>query len=62
VIHSEYDNDACTVADAERLYGAANEPKDLWIVPGAGHCSAHYYQTVEYERRVLDFFDQALRD
>jgi hypothetical protein len=40
----------------------ANEPKDLWIVPGAGHCSAHYYQTEEYERRILTFFDQALRD
>jgi len=62
VIHSEYDNGACTVADAERLYQAANEPKELWIVPGAGHCSAHYYQTEEYERRVLAFFDQALRD
>jgi dipeptidyl aminopeptidase/acylaminoacyl peptidase len=61
IIHSEYDNGACTVSDARRLYAAANEPKELWIVPGAGHCSAHYYQTEEYERRILAFFDQALR-
>jgi dipeptidyl aminopeptidase/acylaminoacyl peptidase len=60
IIHSEHDNGACTVSDAQRLYAAANEPKELWIVPGAGHCSAHYYQTEEYERRILAFFDQWL--
>jgi dipeptidyl aminopeptidase/acylaminoacyl peptidase len=61
VIHSEHDNEATTVADAHRLYEAAREPKELWIVPGAGHCSAHYYQTEEYEARVTQFFDRSLR-
>jgi dipeptidyl aminopeptidase/acylaminoacyl peptidase len=61
IIHGEHDNGACTVSDARRLYAAANEPKELWIVPGAGHCGAHYAHTEEYERRVLAFFDRWLR-
>jgi fermentation-respiration switch protein FrsA (DUF1100 family) len=61
IIHGERDNAACTVADARQLYEAAAEPKELWIVPGAGHCSAHYFHTKEYEARVLRFFDQALK-
>lgn len=61
IIHGEHDNAACTVADAHRLYQAAQEPKELWIVPGAGHCSAHSTWPQEYEERVTRFFDQALR-
>ena len=62
IIHGEHDNEACTVADAHRLYEAARPPKTLWIVPGAGHCGGHGAQPAEYERRVLAFFDQALRE
>jgi len=62
IIHGQEDNAACTVADAERLYRAAREPKDLWVVAGAGHCAAHAAQRQPYEDRVLLFFDQALRD
>jgi fermentation-respiration switch protein FrsA (DUF1100 family) len=62
IIHGEYDNGATTVADAQRLFEAAHEPKELWIVPGAGHCSAHALFPEVYEERVLTFFDQALRD
>jgi fermentation-respiration switch protein FrsA (DUF1100 family) len=60
IVHGAQDNAACTVADAYRLYQAAGEPKELWIVPDAGHCSAHALRTEEYEARVLAFFDQAL--
>lgn len=60
VIHGENDNAACTVSDARRLHAAAGEPKELWIVPQAGHCSAHALQPEEYERRVLAFFEEAL--
>lgn len=60
LIHGEYDNGATTVADAERLYRAAGEPKELWIVPGAGHCNAHALLPAEYEERVRAFFDRAL--
>jgi len=62
VIHGELDNAACTVDDARRLYQAAGDPRELWIVPGAGHCGAHALLPEEYETRVLDFFDRALRD
>lgn len=62
VIHGELDNAACTVDDARRLYQAAGDPRELWIAPGAGHCSAHALLPEEYEARVLDFFDRALRD
>ena len=62
VIHGEYDNAACTVDDARRLYQAAGDPRELWIAPGAGHCSAHALLPEEDEARVLDFFDRALRE
>ena len=62
IIHGEHDNAACTVADAHRLYQAAGEPRDLWIVSGAGHCDAHYYAQQQYEQRVLDFMRVALAE
>ena len=39
---------------------AAREPKQMWVVPGVGH--GGYYQAwpEEYERRIIQFFDQAL--
>jgi uncharacterized protein len=38
---------------------AAREPKQLWVVPGVGH--GGYYQAwpEDYERRIIQFFDQA---
>ena len=62
IIHGEQDNAACTVADAQRLYQAAGEPKSLWIVAGAGHCGAHAVAPQAYEARVIEFFDQAFAD
>jgi fermentation-respiration switch protein FrsA (DUF1100 family) len=46
---------------AREQFAAAGEPKSLWIVPGVGH--GGYIQTwpEEYETRVIDFFDEALR-
>jgi fermentation-respiration switch protein FrsA (DUF1100 family) len=62
IVHGEHDNGATTVADARRLFVAAGDPKELWIVPGAGHCSAHALFPEEYEQRVLAFFDRTLRN
>jgi dipeptidyl aminopeptidase/acylaminoacyl peptidase len=44
---------------AREQFLAAVPPRQLWIVPGAGH--GDYFQTnpLEYEKRVLDFLDQA---
>jgi len=46
---------------ASLLYEAAREPKELWIVPNAGHGGYINAAPHEYERRVIAFFDQALR-
>lgn len=43
-----------------RLYAAAGEPKDLYIVHGAGHAEAYAVDPAEYERRVLEFLRRHL--
>lgn len=45
---------------AQLLYDAAREPKDLWIVPGAGHGNYISAAPQEYAQRVIAFFDQVL--
>lgn len=45
-----------TPAEMTRIFAAANEPKELWIVPGAGHADFYRFAPAEYERRVLGFF------
>ncbi len=32
-----------TVAETQRLFDAARQPKELWIVPGGGHFNMHTY-------------------
>ena len=49
------------VAETERLFAAAKQPKEVWIVPGAGHFNMHSYAGREYEDRVIDFLDHYLR-
>jgi dipeptidyl aminopeptidase/acylaminoacyl peptidase len=41
-------------------YNAAQEPKELWIVPGGSHGSNHIVAPIEYQQRVLAFFDEHL--
>jgi alpha-beta hydrolase superfamily lysophospholipase len=43
------------------LYEAAGEPKELYVVPGAGHGDAYITDPEGYRRRVLDFLDRHLR-
>lgn len=44
-----------------RLFAAAGEPKELWLMPGAGHGLSKWERDpVEYERRVVAFFRQYL--
>jgi fermentation-respiration switch protein FrsA (DUF1100 family) len=50
-----------TIEQSRTLYGAAPEPKELWVVPGAVHEDFHRLAPREYERRVLDFLKRALR-
>jgi dipeptidyl aminopeptidase/acylaminoacyl peptidase len=45
---------------SQRLYRAAGEPKELFVVEGAGHTEAHTAAPERYERRVLDFLARYL--
>ncbi len=38
---------------------AAGPNGELWVVPGAGHGQYRALQPVEYEKKILDFFDGA---
>ena len=46
--------------DAEALYAQAGEPKELWMVPGAGHVVAGYVDDAEYTAKLTGFFRSAL--
>lgn len=43
---------------AQAIYNAAIGPKELWIVPGAGHAMALGQALAEYENRVVTFFEK----
>jgi fermentation-respiration switch protein FrsA (DUF1100 family) len=45
--------------DTRRLYAAAHEPKELWLIPDAAHVD-YLRASRDYERRVLAFLDRAL--
>jgi uncharacterized protein len=43
------------------FYRAAGEPKALWEIPESKHVGGIVARPAEYERRVVGFFDRALR-
>nr|HET6904621.1 alpha/beta hydrolase [Ktedonobacteraceae bacterium] len=47
--------------DATLLFNAAKEPKELWFLPEAGHCGAYFEDRIAYTKKVLSFFDLALK-
>jgi fermentation-respiration switch protein FrsA (DUF1100 family) len=55
LIHGEQDQ-GIPVSDASRLYSAAGDPKELWVVPAAEHRCADKVCPEDYMTRVLDFF------
>lgn len=48
------------LSESRRLFAAAAGPKDLWVVPGAGHDDFHATHRAAYEARVRDFFRRYL--
>ena len=50
----------CPRSDVNRLFEAAKEPKERWIVPRARHARAHSSAPREYERRVTNFLIRSL--
>lgn len=45
---------------SEKVYMAANEPKDLWLIPGARHHDMMEVGGEEYTRRITEFFEKHL--
>ncbi|MGH3036809.1 MAG: alpha/beta hydrolase [Gaiellaceae bacterium] len=43
-----------------KYYAAADEPKEIWKVPGSEHTGGFDAGPAEYERRVVDFLDALL--
>lgn len=58
IIHSTGD-DVIPYQESERLYAAAGEPKELWIVPDVPHCGAYFLDRQVYCQRVTDFFTRS---
>ncbi len=50
------------VENGRRLFAAAREPKELWIIPGAEHGATLASAGGMYEKRVGHFFDNALKE
>jgi fermentation-respiration switch protein FrsA (DUF1100 family) len=61
IIHSVKDS-IVNPDDAPLLYGAAGDPKGLWLVSGADHCGAYFADRVAYTKKVIDFFDFYLKE
>jgi fermentation-respiration switch protein FrsA (DUF1100 family) len=49
-----------TLADTERLFAAAAEPKQLVVFPNAGHIDLFAYGGDQYKREVLVFLEKHL--
>lgn len=60
IVVGEVDHDL-PVSVAQRMFTAACAPKELWIIPGADHLSYAARAGPDYGRRVVAFFDGALR-
>jgi len=49
------------VAGAQAIAAAAGPPKDLWIVPGAGHLEGYAFDPQGYQSRLISFFESSLK-
>ena len=47
--------------NGRKLFAAAGEPKELWLIPGADHGATFAAAGGEYEKRVGEFFDRYLK-
>lgn len=46
--------------DVRRVFEAAGEPKQLWMIPGAAHTKCREIAGLEYDTRVSSFFSRHL--
>ena len=59
IIHGG-DDGITPVENAHRLFSAAGEPKEQWVVDGARHCGAYFADRQMYVERVTAFINRAL--
>jgi len=59
LVHGALDA-AISIENAHRLYEAAGEPKELYVLSDAGHGGFPQAQPEEYPRRIIGFFDRYL--
>jgi len=45
---------------AQRLYNAANEPRQLWVEDDVPHLNMYAFYKTRYTKRVIKFFDEYL--
>jgi dipeptidyl aminopeptidase/acylaminoacyl peptidase len=45
---------------AQKMYAAAREPKELWLIEGLGHANPAPGHEAEFKARVVTFFENAL--
>lgn len=58
-IHGEKDH-LVSVENSYKLYEAAAEPKELYVIPGANHIDPLLFEDGEFEERFTDFFNRYL--
>jgi len=49
-----------TTEEVQAMFAAAGEPKELWVVPGAGHRNVDEVEPAAYKDKVIGFFDHWL--
>ena len=49
-----------TQEDTRRLFDAANEPKQLWLLPGVAHVDFFDASPADYGQRVMNFLHRSL--
>jgi fermentation-respiration switch protein FrsA (DUF1100 family) len=56
-----WDGAAVAMNSPYRLFDAAGEPKQLWVEDGVPHLTMYGNNPIEYEKRVIGFFDEYLK-
>jgi fermentation-respiration switch protein FrsA (DUF1100 family) len=56
-----WEGSAVAMNSPHRLFDAAEEPKQLWSVDGVPHLGMYANDPLEYETRVISFFDTYLK-
>jgi fermentation-respiration switch protein FrsA (DUF1100 family) len=56
-----WEGGAIAMNSPHRLFDAAGETKQLWVEEGVSHLAMYANNPIEYEKRVIGFFDEYLK-